>query len=103
MVAYHPGNAANVPAAATTSQTSLPSQSGPMVAIPGRRGGRGHGAGSGLVAADDAVQHADTEVEPLEDEEPDPQHGQDEEPEGDEGHGEPPPIGNRSRAPASAP
>src|SRR3954451_12836942 len=37
MVAYHPGNAANVPAAATTSQTSLPSQSGPMVAITARR------------------------------------------------------------------
>src|SRR3954464_5218700 len=37
MVAYPPGNAANVPAAATMSQTSLPSQSGPMVAMTARR------------------------------------------------------------------
>src|SRR3954468_11220521 len=30
MVAYQPGKAANIPAAATTSQTSLPSHSGPI-------------------------------------------------------------------------
>src|SRR6185312_9552484 len=30
MVAYHPGKAANIEAAATMSQTSLPSHSGPM-------------------------------------------------------------------------
>ena len=31
IVAYHAGNAANVAPVATTSQTSLPSQTGPMV------------------------------------------------------------------------
>src|SRR6266545_4298507 len=37
MVAYQPGKAANMPAAATISHTSLPSQTGPMVAIATRR------------------------------------------------------------------
>src|SRR5947209_20632154 len=37
MVAYHGGNAANVAAAATTSQTSFASQKGPMVLIATRR------------------------------------------------------------------
>ena len=37
MVAYQPGNAANIAAAATISQTSLPSHSGPMVLIAARR------------------------------------------------------------------
>src|SRR5271156_3991886 len=37
MVAYQPGNAANMPAAATISQTSLPSHSGPIVLMAARR------------------------------------------------------------------
>src|SRR5580693_357175 len=37
MVAYQPGNAANMAAAATISQTSLPSQSGPIVLMAARR------------------------------------------------------------------
>ncbi len=37
MVAYQPGNAANIAAPATISQTSLPSQSGPIVLIAARR------------------------------------------------------------------
>src|SRR5215475_5429814 len=37
MVAYQPGNAANMPAPATISQTSLPSHSGPIVLMAARR------------------------------------------------------------------
>jgi len=37
MVAYQPGNAANMAAAATISQTSLPSQSGPIVLMAALR------------------------------------------------------------------
>src|ERR1039457_3579917 len=37
MVAYQPGNAANMAAPATISQTSLPSHSGPMVLMAARR------------------------------------------------------------------
>src|SRR5690348_600307 len=37
MVAYQPGNAANMPAPATINQTSLPSHSGPIVLIAARR------------------------------------------------------------------
>ena len=37
MVAYQPGNAANMAAAATISQTSFPSHSGPMVLMAARR------------------------------------------------------------------
>src|SRR5215813_735448 len=37
MVAYQPGNAANMAAAAVISQTSLPSHSGPMVLMAARR------------------------------------------------------------------
>src|SRR6266566_8583010 len=37
MVAYQPGKAANIPAPATISQTSLPSHSGPIVLIAARR------------------------------------------------------------------
>ena len=36
-MAYQPGNAANMPAPATISQTSLPSHSGPIVLIAARR------------------------------------------------------------------
>src|SRR5262245_24030619 len=36
MVAYQPGNAANIAAAATTSQTSFPSHSGPIALIAAR-------------------------------------------------------------------
>ena len=75
-MAYQPGNAANMAAPATISQTSLPSHSGPIVLIAARR--------PGVVSADDAVQHADAEVEPLQDEEPGPQHRDEDEPERDE-------------------
>src|SRR5262249_27367365 len=37
MVAYQPGKAANMAAAATISQTSLPSHSGPIVLMAARR------------------------------------------------------------------
>ena len=37
MVAYQPGNAANMLAPATISQTSLPSHSGPIVLMAARR------------------------------------------------------------------
>src|SRR5580700_1465243 len=37
MVAYQPGNAAKMAAAATISQTSLPSHSGPIVLMAARR------------------------------------------------------------------
>src|SRR5713226_4011582 len=37
MVAYQPGNAANMAAPATISHTSLPSHSGPIVLIAARR------------------------------------------------------------------
>ena len=37
MVAYQPGNAANMAAPATISQTSLPSHSGPIVLMAARR------------------------------------------------------------------
>src|SRR4051794_363573 len=39
MVAYQPGNAAKVPAVATMSQTSLPSQKGAIVEMTARRPG----------------------------------------------------------------
>src|SRR5579859_3063537 len=39
MVAYQPGNAANIAAPATISHTSLPSHSGPIVLIAARRPG----------------------------------------------------------------
>ena len=39
MVAYQPGNAANMLAPATISQTSLPSHSGPIVLMAARRPG----------------------------------------------------------------
>src|SRR5687768_2479113 len=39
MVAYQPGNAANVPATATMSQTSLPSHTGAIVEMTERRPG----------------------------------------------------------------
>ena len=38
-MAYHSGNAANVAPPATSSQTSLPSQTGPIVRIIARRSG----------------------------------------------------------------
>ena len=66
-VAYQPGNAANIAAPAVISQTSLPSQTGPMVLSTARR------CGFGIAASPDAAerlhQHADAEVEALEDEE----------------------------------
>ncbi len=60
-------------APATISHTSLPSQNGPIVLMATRR--------SSVGLADEHVQHADAEVEALEDEEPDPEDGDDDEPE----------------------
>ena len=81
MVAYQPGNAANMAAPATISQTSLPSHSGPIVLIAARRPASSRPTS--------AVQHADAEVEPLQDEEPGPQDRDDDEPERDETHRDP--------------
>ena len=77
-VAYQAGKAANIAAPATISQTSLPSQNGP-IALQGR-------PPLALVAPDDGVQDADAEVEALQDEEPRPEEGDDDEPEGLERH-----------------
>ena len=71
-VAYHSGKAAKVAPPATSSHTSLPSQTGPMVLITTRR--------SVSVAAEDRQQHADAEVEALQDEVAGPQHGDEQEP-----------------------
>ena len=73
MVAYHSGNAANVAPPATSSQTSLPSQTGPIVLE--------HRALLLGVAAEERQQHADAEVEPLEHEVARPENGEQTEPE----------------------
>ena len=52
-----------------------------LVAVPERADGVDRRPALGLVAADDAVQHADAEVEALEDEEAGPEDGDDDEPE----------------------
>ena len=72
-MAYQPGNEAKITAPATISHTSLPSQTGPMVVDE-------HPS---LVvgASEERVQHAHTEVEALQDEEPDPEQDIDDEPE----------------------
>ena len=75
-MAYQPGNAANIAATATISHTSLPSHSGPIELIAV--------AAAGLVAADDAVQDADAEVEALQHEEAQPQDRDQDEPERDQ-------------------
>ena len=67
IVAYHAGNAANVAPAATTSQTSLPSQTGPMVSSMVSR--------SASSRAHDRQQHPHAEVEPLQDEVAGPEDG----------------------------
>ncbi len=73
MVAYQPGKAAKITAPATISHTSLPSHTGPIVLTM-------HAALQ-VVAPDERVQHADPEVESLQDEEADPEDGDDDEPE----------------------
>ena len=75
-MAYQPGNAANMAAPATISQTSLPSHSGPIVLMAARRPASSRPTS--------AVQHADAEVEALQDEEAGPQDRDDDEPERDE-------------------
>ena len=77
-VAYQPGKAAKIPAAPTISHTSLPSQNGPIVLIATRC--------SVSVRPDDLVQHADAEVEPLQDEEAGPEERDDQEPQVRQGH-----------------
>ena len=72
MAAYQPGKAANVAPPAVSSQTSLPSQTGPIVLIMTRR--------SVVVAAEERQQDADAEVESLQDEVAGPQHGDGDEP-----------------------
>ena len=77
MVAYQPGNAANMPAPATISQTSLPSHQRPDRVLYRRPGGRLS------PVADHAVQHADAEVEPPRMKNPGPQDRDDDVPERD--------------------
>ena len=73
MVAYQPGNAAKMAA---------PRHDEPdLVAVPQRPDRADGRAPPGIVAAHDAVQHADTEVEALQDEEARPQDGDGDEPE----------------------
>ncbi|MEZ5179197.1 MAG: hypothetical protein R2746_13235 [Acidimicrobiales bacterium] len=60
-----------------SSHTSLPSHTGPMVFTS---------TPLGLGAAERVQQHADAEVEPLEEEVAGPQHGEEDEPEGRELH-----------------
>ena len=55
-----------------------------LVAVPQRPDGVDRRPAAGLVAADHGVQHADAEVEPLQDEEPGPQDRDDDVPERDE-------------------
>ena len=75
---------------AVISHTSLPSQTGPMVLIRTRR--------SPVVAAEHGQQHADAEVEALEEEVAGPQHGDQQEPEGGEFHVGAPSVGEGERA-----
>ena len=73
-MAYHSGKAANVAPPATSSQTSLPSQTGPIVLMIGRR--------SRSLRPTNGQQDADAEVEALEDEVADPEDGDEDEPDG---------------------
>ena len=57
-----------------------------LVAVPERADRAQRRPPLALVAADDGVQHADAEVEALQDEEPGPEEGDDDEPEGLERH-----------------
>ncbi len=57
-----------------------------LVAVPHRADGGDQDASLGLVVREDRKQHADTEVEPLENEVADPQHGDQAEPHGGELH-----------------
>ena len=72
-MAYHSGKAAKVAPPATSSQTSLPSQTGPIVLM--------QRPPLGSFAAEDREQDADAEVEALEDEVADPEDGDEDEPE----------------------
>ena len=76
-VAYQPGNAANIAAPAMISQTSLPSQTGPMVFSAARRWVSGSPDAD---VSERLHQHADAEVEALQDEETEEQHRDDAEP-----------------------
>ena len=70
-----------------------------LVAVPQRPDRVDHRAPPGLVAADDPVQHADAQVEPLQHEEAGPQHGDEDEPELGERHrGGLPSVSTASRA-----
>ena len=79
-MAYHAGNAANIAPPAVISHTSLPSQTGPMV-LSDARGG----SVSPLPTGRTVQQHADAEVEALEDEVPDQQHRDQDEPDDAQG------------------
>ena len=78
MVAYHAGKAAKVAPPATTSHTSLPSHTGPIV--------RSSVAALLVRARDERQQHPDAEVEALEQEVAGPEDGDQAEPEGLEIH-----------------
>ena len=75
MDAYQPGNAAKVAPPAVSSQTSLPSQTGPIALIMTRR--------RVSSPAQHRQQEADAEVESLEDEVAGPQYGDGDEPDAD--------------------
>ena len=81
MVAYQPGNAANIAAPATISQTSLPSHSGPIVLIAARRP-----ASSPPTAL---CSMPTPKSNPSRMKKPDPQDRYDDEPERDETHRDP--------------
>ena len=71
-MAYQLGKAANIAPPAVISQTSLPSHTGPMVLSTARR----RDIGIALpTRAQRGHQHADTEVEALEHQEAEEQHG----------------------------
>ena len=72
MAAYQAGKAAKVAPPAVSSQTSLPSQTGPIVLIMTRL--------SMSSPAEERQQDPDAEVESLEDEVAGPQHGDRDEP-----------------------
>ena len=78
MEAYQAGKAANMPAPATMSQTSLPSQNGPMLLMATRR--------SMSVLPTTMCRAPTPEVEAFQDEEPGPEEGDDDEPENLQSH-----------------
>ena len=79
-VAYQLGNAANIAAPAVISQTSLASHTGPMVFSAARLRCSGSAPLALPAMPERSHQHADPEVESLEEHEAEKQRGDDEEP-----------------------